>query len=720
VPYWVRFSLTVLSLGAFTSAFVLVVLPQRFVLQAGLVESGITFPTTLPPFLTPARAPVIRPRIPPPPPIQPGPAERFWHAILPLLRAGQLDAAVPRFRAYLAVHPGDRDIWREFAVVLTRLGQYDEAEAIYLRLLATSDDPRLTLQLARLLRDRGERERSLALYRQLVAAQPADATLAREFAQVLTWAEAYGAAADVYRQLLARDPADHGLRLDLARVLYWGGQRTDALRVLWAIPADAAEATAAGDLRAVLERELAPPPTTADTLLEQARRAVVAQNLDGATRLYERLLERDPDDPALWLEWADFLQYQKQDLPAARDALTHLGGMRSLTWAERFRLAQLHAWTGEEQQAKSMLLGLLEEDSTQAEAWALLGNLYRFENARIDAQRAYRNALELDPRSIQALEGQRGLERQTAQVIATRERPSAGPELFYFRDSDEYRRFDIGARATFLWGATAVVARAGYRTLEGVALAGAPGSEEGPFFHVELARWWRLGTVRTSVSAGVEHLDAFGTEPTLGVRLVIPDAGGAAVALAYDHGPAFHRTVTLESILGVVRSDHLQASVFRPLGRGWSLAGLGAATSLRGGGTNNWRFNGFVTLRRQVLAPLSVALTSQFLAFSSAAPVLDTRRLYWDPKAFWSGGVQLEARTRPASAWQLYGRLTPGVGLVRERIVGGLDLVPQLATEAGVGYESPRIVFAGGLAYLRGREGEYNSFGANVSLAVRY
>jgi len=108
VPYWIRFSATVVSLVAFTSVFVLIVLPQRFVLNAGLVESGVTFPTGPQPFLAPRTPRAVTPRAPTPvaaPTIQPGPAEAFWNAVLPLERTGQLERTIPRFRAYLAAHP---------------------------------------------------------------------------------------------------------------------------------------------------------------------------------------------------------------------------------------------------------------------------------------------------------------------------------------------------------------------------------------------------------------------------------------------------------------------------------------------------------------------------------------------------------------------------------------------------------------------------------------
>jgi hypothetical protein len=68
----------------------------------------------------------------------------------------------------------------------------------------------------------------------------------------------------------------------------------------------------------------------------------------------------------------------------------------------------------------------------------------------------------------------------------------------------------------------------------------------------------------------------------------------------------------------------------------------------------------------------------------------------------------------------LYARLTPGVALDNERDSLGAQWVPQLAAEAGLRYETTRLLLTGDLAYLRGREGGYDSFGANLLFAVKY
>ena len=129
IPYWLSYTITILSLGGMSMAFVLVVLPKRFVLQAGLVESGVTFPTQAPPFRPPMRGQVVQPGLTLPPPL--GPAEAFWNEALPLLENGYYDRAIPLFSHYLADHPEDTSVWREYAVTLLKNGSTEEAERAY-------------------------------------------------------------------------------------------------------------------------------------------------------------------------------------------------------------------------------------------------------------------------------------------------------------------------------------------------------------------------------------------------------------------------------------------------------------------------------------------------------------------------------------------------------------------------------------------------------------
>ncbi|KPJ89249.1 MAG: hypothetical protein AMS18_12610 [Gemmatimonas sp. SG8_17] len=720
-PYWLRFSLILATLGATTSAFVLIVLPRRFVLNANLIESGITFPTGTIPFWPLG----LRHVIPPTPLIifEPdvlGPAEIFWNEVGPLIDAEQFDRAQPVFEQYLAEHPDDIDVLREYAVVLLHLGDQEAAEQIYLRLVHAYGEPADKLALARLLRDQGRFESSLALYRELVAADPSDAELHLELAQALVWAGKYREATYVYRALMAQSPDEQQYGLELARVLSWDGYPANALKVLRAMPSYAQQDPETAVLRAYLDSLLTATLPPGETLLEQARRAVGVEDFEQAAAIYRRAMFRNPADPGLWLEWADFQQFHLQDLAAARDALVQVGELRDLTSTERFRLAQLYSWTGQNEAAESAVLTLLEDDPECTEAWVLLGDLYSWRGDRIQAAQAYRQALARAPNNEQARLGLANVRQQTADAIVERERPRAGPEVLLFQDSDDFLRLDVMARASYVWSNTGAVVRSGYRRIEGAALDGAPATEQGPFLEVEIARWWRMGTVRTSLATGVESFDRSGTEPTLEFRMEMPDVDGTALAAVYHHGRAFPQAVTLESVSGGLLADQLETSFFRQLNTSWALSGAASAAAFHGADETNVRLNLAFTTRRALTQLLSAAITSQVLTFGKAAPVLQGRRLYWDPSVFWSNGLQFAVSSPTHSPLQLYGRITPGLALMKERAAGTLDLEPQLGTEGGVGYETDRIVFRTDVMYLRGREGDYNSFGANMVLAIKY
>jgi tetratricopeptide (TPR) repeat protein len=720
-PYWLRFSLILATLGATTSAFVLIVLPRRFVLNANLIESGITFPTGTIPFWPLGLRHVIPPTpIIKPEPIVLGPAEAFWNEVVPLLDAEEFDRAQPVVEQYLAEHPDDADAWREYAVVLLRIGNHAAAEQVYLRLIHAHGEPADKLALARLLRDQGRFESSLALYRGLVAADPSDAELHHELAQTLAWGGNYREATYAYRALMMQSPDEQQYRLELAQVLWWNGYPANALKVLRAFPGDAPQASEAAVLRAYLDSLMTAALPPGEPLIEQARRAVGIQDLELAAALYRRAIFRNPADPDLWLEWADFQQLHQQDLAAARDALIRVGELRNLESTERFRLAQLYSWNGQDGAAEIVVLALLDDDPEYTEAWVLLGDLYLWQGHRIQAAKAYRQALARAPTNEQARFGLASVRQQTAEAILERERPRAGPEVLLFQDSDDFLRLDVMARASYVWSNANAVVRSGYRRIEGVSLDGTPATEKGPFLELEIARWWRMGTVRTSLATGLESFDGSGTEPTLEVRMEIPDIDGTALTTHYRHGRAFPQAVTLESVLGGLLADQLQASFFRQLDASWALSGAASVAALHGTDENNVRLNLAFTTRRALTQLLSAAITSQVLTFGRAAPILQGRRLYWDPSLFWSNGLQLAASSPTDSPLQIYVRITPGMALMRERAAGSLDLVPQLGTEGGVGYETDRIAFRTDVTYLRGREGDYNSFGANIVFAIKY
>ncbi|UCD23517.1 MAG: tetratricopeptide repeat protein [Gemmatimonadota bacterium] len=720
-PYWLRFSLFLVSFGGITSAFVLVVLPKRFVLQAGLVESGISFPAERPPFQPPHSRPIVRPAayetvgsVPP------GPAETLWYRVLPLLETGQYVAALTVMTDYLEDYPDDIGVWQEYARTLVKAGRTDEAINVYRRLAAISDELLGKLALARLLRDSGDLDDSFRLYRELIAAQPDDLEMHLEFARALVWAERYREARMVYQKARWLSPDDSRLAFELSQVLAWDNRPVAAYLLLQSLPSEDRESDELIGFRRYLDSLIVASLPPSLTPVDQARRAVALRDLERAEALYRRVLRSRPTDPDIWLEWAGFLQYHLDDPAAARTALLRVATMRDLTGDEQLRLARLHVWTGHENDAVIVLEGVVADDPTNADAWALLGDLHLWSGARLQARDAYESALQISPGHPIATAGLDTLRQQTYRTIAEQENPNAGPHLLYFSDSDEFLRLDLLAEAAFVRRSTAITVSAGYRRLEGVQLSGSSGSDNGPFAEVELAYWWRLGTIRTAVSAGVEQLDAFGNQPSFVAQFDFPDASGTAVRALYRHGPAFPQTLTYQSVQASLMSDLVEASAFRMIGTHWNMSISGSAGSFHADGSSNLRLGGAIGALYQFSPIVTGGLTTQLLAFADSAPRTDGQRLYWDPSLFWATGVQLTLSTPRAKPTMLYLRLTPGVALNNERDGQGAQWVPQLAAETGLRYETRRFLLTGDVAYLRGREGGYDSFGANFRFGVKY
>lgn len=725
LPYWIGYAVVTLLLAAITGLFALVVLPQRFVLQAGLRESGISFPARAPGFPPAPRGRVVEPPPRRPPPLVPveGPAQRLWREVLPLLQQERWNEALPLLRRHLEAHPGDEDVRREYARALVRAGRLDDAEREAARLGRANDRLAVRLDLARAVRNRGETERALRIYRGLVADHPDSRSLRLELARTLAWAERYDEAGALLAELLREGPDDPALRLELARVLFWADRLEEAREVLAGIPPDSREAAEADALDRRLAALLAPPAAPEEkvdrSLAGQARRAAARGDLAEAARLYRAAVAAEPINAELWREWIDFLQLRLDDLEAARDALAEYGERFGLTADDSYRLAQLEAWTGRTQEARGRLEELLREDPGRAEAWALLGDMRRWDGDRPGAAAAYGEALARDPGSETAARGLEDVRRQSETAARGADPSGAGPVARGFLDSDDFRRFDLAGVTLFRWGLTGVRVEGGFRSLRGRDLAGGLRTEEGAFGEVEVSHWWREATIRTALSAGLEHLDAFGVEPSFGVTLEIPPLRGFGLAARYRHGPAYPLTRTLESVLEPVRADQVAISLFHALGVDWNLQVGGELARLTQPAEDNTRLVGSIFVGRRLSDAWRVGLGSRFLSFDRPAAVSGIRRLYWDPSAFWATDLTVALRTPGGEGWGAHAAVSPGLAVLDERDVAGTEVVPQLRGEAGVFFLGERTTLSAELFYGRGRERDYSSFGFELRLQVR-
>lgn len=724
VPYWLSYALTAGGLLALTGALVLIVLPSRYALVADLRESGISFPTRTDAvaFPMPQRAPLIEP---PPPRVvrEPGPAERLWLDLAPLLAARAYPPAIARMDAYLADHPEDLSVRRERARTLALAGRPAAARAAFEDLVRRAGAPADRLALARLLRDEGRTDAAIRLYRDLLAERPTDSDLGHELARLYMWAGRYGEAEAELRRLVAAHPRDGRYRLDLARALYFNDRPQDARTVLAGISADGAVAMAAAELDRELARVLTPPPEpepAPPTLLELARRAAGENDLAAARDLYARAVAAAPGDTALAREYVDFLQFRDEDLDAAITALEEYRDHFGLDADGRYRLAQLYVWTDRGDAARWELESLVRDRPERADAWSLLGDVYRYADQREPSRTAYDHALRLDPADARAIGGLAELDRLRVETRASRETEpmGLGPSASLFRDSDEFLRVDLGGGTQWTTQDFVVGLDAGYRHLEGFDLAGIETDDDGVFAALEGARWWSESSVRASLRVGVDHLAAAGTEPVFGLSLAKFGASGSRLALRYDHGPAYPMTYTLESAIADVAADRVEVAAYAPFGSAWSIAVAAEAARLSLSGAASTRLIGGATLSRPLNPWLTIDAGTRVLGFTAAAPS-PSRRLYWDPRLFWSNTVGLTVGRAPAGGVGYRLRLSGGAAYADERDAITADWIPQFAAEAGLSWSSERTDFELGVFYRRGRENEYNSGGGDLTLRWR-
>ena len=725
IPYWVSYGLTAGFLLAVTTALVTLVLPARYVLTADLRESGISFPTTADALAFPMPTP--EPLIQPPPEAQRivepelGPAELLWAEIDPLLANQRYDEAIADMDRYLLDHPADLSVRRERARTLALAGDIPAARDAFEDLVERRDSPLDRLSLARLMRDLGEVDKAAALYRELITERPTDFELHHEVARFYMWAERYPEAEALLRDLVVRAPGVGAYRLDLARVLYWADRPSEARVILAGIPDDAPEAAEARALDEELANLLRPPPEPEpepETLVDQARRAAADEDLEAAAALYARAIAETPEDRALALERIDFLQYRLEDHDAAITAI--------LAYEDRFgadpdlsyRLAELYVWTGREPEAMRVLEALVRDHPNRADAWGLLGDVYRYADERGKARKAYERAVELQPGESHAAIGLPELDRLRAQTIAAREPIGVGPSVSLFSDSDDFLRLDLGGSAGWVGSTFALDLTVGYRRLEGIDLAGMDASDNGFFASLQASRWWSQASVRTALRAGVDHLDQFGTEPTFGLSIEKFDTSGSSLSLRYDHSPAYLLAATLESAVAEVAADKVEVVGARQLGGDWALVASADLAWYDGGGLTNTRVGGGATISRRLGPLFRAEFGTRLIGFSDPAPVIG-RRLYWDPTLFWSNTIGLSLSRFPERGLGYRARIIGGAAFSDERDQLETRWVPQFGVDAGLRWLGERTTLDLGAYYRQSREDEYSAFGLDLTLHVR-
>jgi thioredoxin-like negative regulator of GroEL len=750
VRYLFGFIFTALVLVGMTLFLVLVVLPRRYVLNAGLRESGVSFPSEAAPFLPPEELPrAAPPPLPRPVEVVRGPAEIFWAKVEPLLRGNLHSVALPHFTRYLESYPGDQGVRKEFAITLARAGRPAEAVQVFDQLLAQEDDPGIRLLMARELRDLQRLEEASAEYALLSTQDPGNETLALEWGRALAWGRDYVGAAEVLGSALSRNSESAELRIVLAEVFYWSGRLDEADELLAGMDQDVLERAGGNSLRADVIAALTPPepeveeaPVSTPTALDLAIEAFVKEEYEQAATFYLEALRAAPEDTSTWRAYADLLQYALEDLEGAREALHRVEASGGDDPVLRFRLAQLDLWTGRNSEAShrlhAMLTDLEEEtlaatpsDSVAfghedvAEIRALLGDLHRWEGERTLSGEAYSLALAVDSANLRAGAGLDELQGEIGREIEEQELPGWGGDLYSLGDSDDFARVEVGVEGVGMDGSWVWGVRSGNRWLEGLDLSGSLATQRGLFLELESARWWDWGTIRTGLHFGLEEIRPDGLDYSFGSSLRFADLGGFRADFRYDHGLAYPLTVTLQSVFAEVVQDRVQGSLVRQLTDRWGISMAADATRFSAHAPEfeeaepSYRFEMGINLGRSLSDALVLGTNLRALTYSAPAPAVGGARLFWDPQALISTGLYARFDRDVKENWRVRAVVNPSMAFIDERTSPGFESVPHFSAEAGISHLGERFRTTLDAFFYQGRFDGYRAYGLRFSVSAK-
>ena len=467
------------------------------------------------------------------------------------------------------------------------------------------------------------------------------------------------------------------------------------------------------------------------TLLERAAQAREADDFEAAQALLEEVLRADPADTEALLALANLLEYELADYHGARSALEEIDRLGAGDPALQHRLATLEAWTDDGDAAMERLDHLLASTEvapvpggtsgapTRADVLALIGDLHRWDGDRVRAAASYREAQAEDPANERAADGLSAVRTEVDLLIEDVERPGVGGSTLGLGDSDEFRRFDVGGAWRGVDGDWSWSADAGRRWLDGPS---PDGGLQGLFVELSPARWWREGTVRTSLLMGSEWVREGELDARVGGSVELRPVRGGSLRAEYERGPAYPMTQTAQSAAARVMQDRLAVSLERPLSEPWSLSLQADLTILDAtedpttDAVGRWQAS--VAASRAVSRRLSVGWSALALTYRDASPDVGGLRLFWDPATALATGPLATVRLEESDGWSLSARVNPGIATIDERDTDGFQTVPQLSGDVRLELKGSTLDSTIDLFYSQARVDGYRTLGVRASFTA--
>ena len=594
-----------------------------------------------------------------------------------------------------------RAVRAEYAGVLLQTRRYEEAATEFRQLIAAdSANAAYRLGLARALAWGGRPREAEPLLRALTRAQPGDTAVRRLLLEVRRAFEPGSVEAASW---VASEPANDEYRLALARALVRERRFPDALahydtlvarNPAVALLREAAGAHAvAGDSTAnarILGRAVAFAPTNDSLRREYAAALAWAGDRSAAILQYSELIARNPGDPGLLLE-----------------------------------RGRLYVWTGDYARGEQDLIASnrLRPDAV---TWALLGDAYRWRGDYHRSRAAYAAALALAPGDPGVIAGIAELERVRSGAAATAELASVGwsSQLTHTEDNAGFLYLAAGVARGF---------RLDRRTVAGLGVEQrriSARSARGPEryvlgYAVDGQANRSFGRTDVGVRGGIVRHALVRMIP-VGALRVSSARGAASGSIEVSTGPVYVPLVSIQSL--VAFSGDGVSSVTPLVGRTAQATGalpvgpaniyLGAdVTALSDG---NRRASGYLSATYPIARRLNALYSGYGLTYA------DRSERYWDPRLYMAHSVGAEYGHRGPGRLSLVARGLAGLGRTAEsfatadgaQVRGSSHVAPQFSGGGEATWRAATWDLSFTAGYARGRAGEYQSLTSGLRLRL--
>ena len=537
--------------------------------------------------------------------------------------------------------------------------------------------------------NQGDTEGAARLYRDIMAADPADTRALHRLALISAWDDQHAQALSFFDQLLILEPGNLEARVDRARVLAWQGDIDEALgaldRILEVQPdhIQALEAKAqfqawAGEYSAALssyDRLVGISQDPTGILLEQARILGWASRLRESQSVYDSILAVNPQNLEARLGQARLLTFSNRTDEAVGRYETILGDHPDNLEARR-GLARTLTWGGYlpegEEAWRSSLAGSPED---------LVSRVGLAQNLRWQG----RNAA-----ALEILEGADSVQKENPdyleqlQWIRSTLAPRSGVSFIREVDSDENAM--TTARVTGGWNAIprlAVRANAYTRSMRQRAMD-LTGSSWGVSLHAsyQLEPGWMF-----SAGAGGTRTDGSGTASFSSLNADVTSPGryrfGGGIRLS-----RYPLDATAQLVEQGVRVGLADVSGRWTPAPGWQIAGSTGAGTFTGAEANQ-RVHVNVRVDRRLRGGWTAGLSHRYFGFEK-----DLNEAYFDPDFFGLTEVAGRWLWEPGR-WGLLLEAAPGL----QKIGSDGDLAGALRASARLAYRlapGREVSFSGG------------------------